>query len=1702
MKILRFLLCFFLLGGLSFFNGNAQTLTREQAQTLASEFLAQGTRATRSVAPALAFQWDSRHLSPVATIAAEEAAPAFYAFARESGEGFVIISSDANNPRVLGYSLESSLPSVNDIPDGMRDFLTEYSMAPAQTKQSRASYDYNTSMGNIKVNLNTAPWGQHAPFNNYCYVKDGGNGSAITGCVPTAYSILMYYHKWPVAANPVRVYHSGTGENRVLGHEYDWANMLHSYSGTYTDTQAHAVATLMSDMGWAYQVKYSATNTSTEFGYGEGALKLIEVFKYKSNSPEYDSDTYATVRHNVDDATWKGYIKQSLDAKLPIPYSSTTTATGTGRHIYILDGYTDNDYYHFNWGWSGNGNGWFLLSDMTPDNTSNYSNSHKAYFMLSPNRGEPCTITVSANCGTCGTVSAAYGSSNGTSISVDQGSKVTLTATPATGYVFDNWTCGGEEVSTSATCTVTANATAEYVANFVAATSTYQISTSVFGAEGGTAMFQVGENELTTSSNVIPGREVTLIAEPAEGYSFEKWTSGTTTISENATCTVTANGNANYVAYFKHITHTVCVSASDAVFGSIQIDGGDAAASAEKTVNYGTEVTLTAEPKSGYVFKHWTSGGDVVSIDNPLRVDVTDDVNYVAVFIPQSQNTGVSIVATTDGGGTATVNSNNSVNAERNEEITLAATPASGYYFVEWRVGDEVVSTKATFTTSAQTARTYKAVFAALPTGDVKILLGKTKGNASIEKDGVKQSLPAYFAPGTRLKLLAQKTSYDFICWSVGGSLASGGKAFSNEMEVEVVVTEPTTYFATFGTATPVSATASANTGGTAEVTGDQTYAGEVIFKATANTGYNFTNWTNAGGQVVSTEPYYTTLLTSDLALTANFEVSGSVGPSTPDIPTPEVYNISVAVNGTNGTATASSNSVTQGQQVTLTATPNAGYEFVNWTLGGTVVSTEATYTFTPTASGEYVANFAPITYTVQASTANRDLGMIQIGEEAGTGTTTQTATVNHGSTVTMHAIVTNPTLYRFVNWTSGTNVVSTDNPLRFTASANVNYVANFEAIPVTPQYTISVSAANGQGVVTATSGTNSGTRLTVDQGTQVTLTATPNEGYQFVNWTLGGVEVSTNAEYTVIANATEEYVANFALKTYTLTVGTSDKAMGRAFFSTGSGTGTGTGTGTGGLVTEKTVGHGESVTMEAVVTDPSVYRFVNWTVNGVEVSTSTTFTTTATAAAEYVANFEEIPVVTPQYTISVNSSNSDYGTVAVLEFGTSTSQKVDAGTTLTLVATPKANCKFVNWTCGGEVVSADATFYVTVAAAANYVANFEQGVVVEPEVPSTLPEDGKAYIIRNVQKDGTMYMLTNDYYRNGVNPTLLTANGNTAQDKGENYENVFICRVIDKENKKYYAFVNAKNGLYMMYHGIGQTDPFPSDESNIPGFMAYDNGDNKKCDLVVTESDTKSGHYTISGLRNRLDKGDDAWATMTIGHDGVMNANGTIDNPSYDDKYSSYFTFEEVLDYPNKVTLASFEGSQLITNLEGYTIGTFSAPFPTVVPFDPAVEAYYAEQVKGTDYVKLKAIAKTAAIPANQGVILVGKSESATSALMKPATEERAAVFSNNNMFAHTAGATTTTVAGDYVLARGSQGIGFYEANAGGTLAMNKAFLRMGNSNVAAFRLVVDEDVTAIDGVATEKADAPIYDLSGRRVMQTVKGGVYIQNGKKFIVK
>lgn len=69
-------------------------------------------------------------------------------------------------------------------------------------------------------------------------------------------------------------------------------------------------------------------------------------------------------------------------------------------------------------------------------------------------------------------------------------------------------------------------------------------------------------------------------------------------------------------------------------------------------------------------------------------------------------------------------------------------------------------------------------------------------------------------------------------------------------------------------------------------------------------------------------------------------------------------------------------------------------------------------------------------------------------------------------------------------------------------------------------------------------------------------------------------------------------------------------------------------------------------------------------------------------------------------------------------------------------------------------------------------------------------------------------------------------------------------------------------------------------------------------------------------------------------------------------------------------------------------------------------------------------------------------------------------------------------------------------------TIPANRAYYQ--NANGHAVALVFDGCTTGIEGVtingSNENVQAPIFDLAGRRVVNVVKGGVYIQNGKKFI--
>ena len=190
-----------------------------------------------------------------------------------------------------------------------------------------------------------------------------------------------------------------------------------------------------------------------------------------------------------------------------------------------------------------------------------------------------------------------------------------------------------------------------------------------------------------------------------------------------------------------------------------------------------------------------------------------------------------------------------------------------------------------------------------------------------------------------------------------------------------------------------------------------------------------------------------------------------------------------------------------------------------------------------------------------------------------------------------------------------------------------------------------------------------------------------------------------------------------------------------------------------------------------------------------------------------------------------------------------------------------------------------------------------------------------------------------------------------------------------------------------------------------------------------------------------------------------------------------------------------------LITGLDNnQSICTYSSTKAFRVP--AGVTAYYATRRDDNNIVRLKTV-PNGIVPANEGVLLVG-AVNKTKAMLD--VDYRTEVTAEGNIFSHTASGATAMGANCYVLANSTNGIGFYHATPGTTLSQGKAYLDFSGSPVRAFTLSFgDDDVTT--GISNIEADgnaenAPVYDLSGRRIAEPYGRGIYIKNGKKYFVK
>ncbi|WP_337583631.1 discoidin domain-containing protein [Prevotellamassilia timonensis] len=140
-----------------------------------------------------------------------------------------------------------------------------------------------------------------------------------------------------------------------------------------------------------------------------------------------------------------------------------------------------------------------------------------------------------------------------------------------------------------------------------------------------------------------------------------------------------------------------------------------------------------------------------------------------------------------------------------------------------------------------------------------------------------------------------------------------------------------------------------------------------------------------------------------------------------------------------------------------------------------------------------------------------------------------------------------------------------------------------------------------------------------------------------------------------------------------------------------------------------------------------------------------------------------------------------------------------------------------------------------------------------------------------------------------------------------------------------------------------------------------------------------------------------------------------------------------------------------------------------------------------------------TTSVPANTGFVLVGTEDKATLTIGTAAAIEGNALTGTNTGIAF---AEATPKANYLVFGVNNDKVGFYTPGNVTAIPANKAYINASELSNQAIALNFGNTVTGINAATINNGEnnAPIYDLSGRRVWAPVKGGLYIQNGKKLV--
>jgi len=481
-------------------------------------------------------------------------------------------------------------------------------------------------------------------------------------------------------------------------------------------------------------------------------------------------------------------------------------------------------------------------------------------------------------------------------------------------------------------------------------------------------------NKTPDQTSYIHNSSVTLTAVPQTGYHFLNF-SGDLSSTANPS-TVTMSSNKTIAANFVPNTYTLTVPGANCTV--IKTPN-------QALYSHGTSVTLTVVPNPGYNFVGFS--GDASGSTNPITIIM--DTNK---SITPNCQIGTYTLATSGSNGIIT-KVPDQASYTYNSMVTLTAQPNDGYHFVNFS-GDLTGSTSP----GTITINSNKNVGANFAINTYTLNL--VSPNCTVTKTPDKST----YNHGEAVTLTATAAGgYNFVGWSGNftGSVnpavitMNGNKSITANCQIN-------TYSLTVNA-----------TGGAVNKSPDQAGfapGSTVTLTAVPQEGYHFVSFS---GDLNSTTNPATVTIDTNKTIIANFAINS--------------YSLNVAAANCQVTASPGQSTYNHGQTITLTAVPNAGYNFVGW-------------------SGSLTASANPVTFTINQNktiTANCQANTYSLTVTAANGTVSKSpdqASYNHNSTVTLTAVPNNG--YHFTGWSG--NATGSANPVTVTMNAAKTVTANF----------------------------------------------------------------------------------------------------------------------------------------------------------------------------------------------------------------------------------------------------------------------------------------------------------------------------------------------------------------------------------------------------------------------------------------------------------------------------------------------------------------------------------------------------------------------------------------------------------------------------------------------------------------------------------